>query len=72
MKTPQEIKADELAILFCDPSDIFKPNIKSIRNAKKCVEEIINEIGTKCSECQDEQVSKLISWQEVLNCLNKL
>jgi hypothetical protein len=39
--TPKE-KALELSIKFCSPSDVFKPNIGSKRQALICVNEIIS------------------------------
>jgi len=39
--TPKE-KAIELALNFCSPADIFRPNPASKRNAAKCVDEILN------------------------------
>lgn len=38
--TPYE-KAVELAFLFCDETDVTKPNRRSIKNAIKCVQQII-------------------------------
>lgn len=37
-------KAITLAEKFCSPTDVFKPNISSIRNAIKCCEEIIKVV----------------------------
>lgn len=39
--TPQE-KALELAIKFCSSEDVVRPNLRSIKTAIICVEELIN------------------------------
>lgn len=44
----------------------------AVQCAKIAVEEIINTLGTPCSQCQSEQAVILEYWQEVLTCLNKM
>ena len=62
MKTPQEIKAEELIdkfsneLTYCSQSEL-------IQCAKIAVEEIINETNPD---------KGFTYWQEVLNCLNKI
>ena len=41
--TPKE-KANDLALKFCSNSDIFCPNIASLTNAEKCVDEILEHL----------------------------
>ena len=70
--TPKE-KAKELALEFCSPADIFRPNIASIRNAIKCCEQI-----TKLDSLTDEawlnvpEEYKVQYWKEVIVELNAL
>ena len=58
--TPKE-KAKELAIKFCSPSDIVKPNIGSCRSALIAVDEILNKDGYNNDY-----------WQEVKQEIEKL
>jgi hypothetical protein len=46
--TSQKQKALELALRFCSPSDVIKPNPASIRNATKCVDEKIKLFNRLC------------------------
>ena len=62
--TPKD-KAKELALEFCSPADVFKPNIASIRNAIKCCEQI-----AKLDTLPDEY--KVQYWREVIVELNAL
>ena len=68
--TPKE-KAEELALEFCSPTDIIRPNIASIRNAIKCCEQI-----TKLDVLTDEawlnvpDEYKIQYWKEVIMELN--
>jgi len=59
MKTPQEIKADELIKLFDG----------NVTHAKRAVEEIIK---TEPPELSYMEHGSMSYWQEVLNCLNKM
>lgn len=72
--TPKE-NAERLAIKFATPSDIIKPNLRSICQAIVCVNEIIsnsrmNYSGADISD--NELLSDGIYWQEVLTELNNL
>ena len=66
-------KAKELAIEFCSPTDVFKPNPASIRNAIKCCEQIA-KLDTLTDEAwlnvPDE--FKVQYWREVIVELNAL
>ena len=65
--TPKE-KAMDLAIKFCDSSDVVKPNIGSVKRALICVEEILKarEVG-KTGVILDKEY-----WEEVSDELNAL
>ena len=64
--TPK-IRANELAIKFCSSSDVFKPNLRSIRMALICVEEILNNDGFT-----EFDIYLTEYWNEVKNELEKL
>ena len=57
-------KAFELALKFCTPLDFVKPNKRSILNAIKCCEEIIN--------INELTVEERLKWNDVIVELNKL
>ena len=69
----EEEKAIELALYFCSPSDVVRPNIASVRAATKCCEQII---GLDC--LTDEawlnvpQEYKVQYWKSVINQLDRL
>ena len=69
--TPKE-KANILSnsYVFKSVFDMDNDELNASRlNAKKCaliaVDEIINAIGTKCSDCQDKQNENLLYWIKV-------
>jgi hypothetical protein len=67
--TPKD-KAKELTLEFCSPSDVFYPNIASIRNAKKCCELMVKEYDEEILESND--VNRINYWHEVIDALNAL
>jgi hypothetical protein len=72
--TPKQ-KAKELALTFCSPSDVVKPNIASIRSAMKCCDEIMSE-NHMLDDFKIELTGKLVRrfyyWEEVKEELNSL
>lgn len=71
MENKAKNKAEELALIFCSPSDIFKPNIASIRNASKCVGEILN-LMVVSFEWDEKTNGNIHFWEEVREKLNKM
>jgi hypothetical protein len=75
MKTPQEIKAEELADKFLTASFgtmlvyVPVPYKFAIQCAKIAVEEIIK---TEPPELSYMEYGSMSYWQEVLNCLNRM
>ena len=66
-------KAIELALEFCSPTDVFKPNIESIRNAIKCCEQIIKlDCLTDEGWLNVPQEYKVQYWKEVKQEIEKL
>jgi len=64
--TPKE-KALELAIKFCSPSDVIRPNIASVRNALICIDEILkDELGIMPAKWMSDY------WEEVKQEIKKL
>lgn len=59
MKTPQEIKAEELI------------NVFGVEQSKKEVEATINDLRFNCADPY-ANLMNIEWWQEVLNCLNKM
>ena len=66
---PQD-KAKELSNYFCSPSDVFHPNVASIRNAIKCCEQMIKEHDDEILESND--VNRINYWHDVIDALNAL
>jgi hypothetical protein len=66
-------KAKELAIEFCSPTDVFKPNSASVRNAIKCCEQIIKLYLLKDKNSINIQENiKVQYWRYVITELNIL
>jgi len=66
-------KAKELAIKFCSPSDVFKPNIASIRNATKCVSTMIDALIVYYGiDIMEEESMYINYWRQVKDELEKL
>lgn len=68
MENKAKEKAEELAIKFSSLTDVFKPNIASVRNALICVEEIIQSH----IDWETEQDGCIVFWEEVRDELNKM
>jgi hypothetical protein len=66
-------KASNLALFFCNKTDTIKPNITSIKNSIKCVEEILKlECLTDEAWLNVPNEFKTQYWKKVIIELNSI
>jgi hypothetical protein len=74
-------KAMELAIKFCQSTDVVKPNFASVKMALKCVEEIKKDLKQNFQICEKSELhphargligGTIIFWNEVENELEEI
>ena len=68
--TPKE-KAKEISIKFCNSTDVIKPNFGGVKDAIKCVDEIILA-NPHSNPFNTDVYSTMDYWQDVKEELEKL